>query len=145
MRWLGLARRALEIALEYVGHRRSFGATLAEHESVQGLLGQAAMDIQTGRLLTMHAAWALDSGSFARQEVSMAKVAVADALHRAADTALQLLGARGYSKDTPVEWIYRYARQARLVDGASEVHRMVLSRALLTEGTDFWHWGAAEP
>ena len=49
----------------------------------------------------------------------MAKVVVADALHKAVDTSLQLLGARGYSKDTPVEWMYRYARQARLVDGAS--------------------------
>ena len=142
MRWLGLSRRCLEIALDYVERRRSFGATLADHESVQGLLGQAAMDIQTGRLLTMHAAWKLDQGDFARREVSMAKVMVADALHRAADTALQLLGARGYSKDTPVEWIYRYARQARLVDGASEVHRMVLAGALLRERKDFWGWGA---
>ena len=100
------------------------------------------MDIQTGRLLTMHAAWKLDQGDFARKEVSMAKVVVADALHRAADTALQLMGARGYSKDTPVEWMYRYARQARLVDGASEVHRMVLANFLRREGTDFFGWGA---
>ncbi|MCA1973396.1 MAG: hypothetical protein LDL44_11210 [Caenispirillum sp.] len=55
---------------------------------------------------------------------------------------MQLNGARGYSKDTPLEWIYRYARQARLVDGASEVHKMVLSRALAAEGQDFWSWGA---
>jgi acyl-CoA dehydrogenase len=51
------------------------------------------------------------------------------------------LGARGYSKDTIVEWIYRYARQARLVDGASEIHKMVLSRAYLSEGQDFFRWG----
>ena len=56
------------------------------------------------------------------------------------DTALQLLGARGYSKDTVIEWIYRYARQAKLVDGASEVHKMVLSRSYLAEGDDFWGW-----
>src|SRR3712207_7130536 len=61
----------------------------------------------------MRAAWLLDQGSRARKEISMAKVVVADALHRAVDTSLQLLGARGYSKDEPVEWIYRYARQAR--------------------------------
>ena len=59
----------------------------------------------------------------------MAKLHMADTLHQAADVALQLLGARGYSKDTPVEWIYRYARAAKLVDGASEVHRMLLFRA----------------
>ncbi|KPP96770.1 acyl-CoA dehydrogenase family protein [Marinobacter sp. HL-58] len=141
MRWLGLARRSLEIATDYVDNRESFGQTLAQREGVQWLLGQAAMDIQVGRLLTMHAAWMLDQGDFARKQVSMAKVAVADTLHKAVDTAIQLCGARGYSKDTPLEWIYRYARQARLVDGASEVHKMVFSKNLLAERTDFWHWG----
>jgi acyl-CoA dehydrogenase len=68
----------------------------------------------------------------------MAKIVVADALHRAADVAVQLLGARGYSQDTILDWIYRYARQARLVDGASEVHKMVLARALMAEGRGFW-------
>lgn len=70
----------------------------------------------------------------------MAKVAVADTLHKAVDTAIQLCGAHGYSRDTVLEWIYRYARQARLVDGASEVHKMVLSRHLLNEGMEFWSW-----
>ena len=140
MRWTGLARRCLEIAMEHVKQRRSFGGRLIDHESVQTLIGQAAMEIEIGRLLTMKAAWLLDQGDFARKEVSMAKIVVADALHKAADTALQLLGARGYSKDTPVEWIYRYARQARLVDGASEVHRMVLSNFMTREGGDFWRW-----
>lgn len=144
MRWLGLARRSLEVATDYVDTRESFGQRLAEREGVQTLLGAAAMDIQVGRLLTMHAAWTLDQGSFARKEVSMAKVAVADTLHKAVDTAIQLCGAHGYSKDTPLEWIYRYARQARLVDGASEVHKMVFSKTLLVEGTDFWRWGETQ-
>lgn len=141
MRWLGLAKRALEIAGDYVQEREAFGARLAERESVQWLLGEAAMDIQAGRLLTMHAAWKLDQGDFARKEVSMAKVAVADTLHKAVDTAIQLCGAKGYSRDTVLPWIYRYARQARLVDGASEVHKMVFSRNLLKLGADFWSWG----
>lgn len=142
MRWTGLAKRSLEIAQEYISGRIAFGSTLAEHESVQTMMGDAAMQIEIGRLLTMKAAWTLDQGDFARKEVSMAKVVVADALQQAVDTAIQLNGARGYSKDTPLEWIYRYARQARLVDGASEVHKMVLSRALAAEGQDFWSWGA---
>jgi acyl-CoA dehydrogenase len=141
MRWLGLAKRCLEIAAAYVRERESFGAKLAEHEGVQWLLGDVAMQIETGRLLTMKAAWALDQGSFARQEVSMAKVQVSETLHKAADTAIQLCGARGYSKDTILEWIYRYARQARLVDGASEVHKMVMSREYLAKGDATWHWG----
>ncbi len=141
MRWLGMAKRAMEIAMEYVENRDSFGAKLIDHETIQTMLGDAAMSIQIGRLLTMNAAWKLDQGSFARKEVSMAKIQVADTLHKVVDTALQLNGARGYSKDTPLEWMYRYARQARLVDGASEVHKMVLSRNLINDGTDFWAWG----
>ena len=104
------------------------------------MLGDLAMQIEIGRMLVMKAAWALDQGSFARKEVSMAKVHVANVLHKAADTAIQINGARGYSKDTPLEWIYRYARQARLVDGADEVHKMVLHRNVEKEGRDFWKW-----
>ncbi len=138
MRWLGMAKRALEIAAPYVAERKSFGTTLAEHEGVQWMLGEAAMEIEMGRLLTRKAAWALDQGGFARKEVSMAKIQVSEILHKAVDTAIQLLGARGYSKDTRLEWMYRYARQARLVDGASEVHKMVLARTFLSKGMDFW-------
>ncbi len=71
----------------------------------------------------------------------MAKNHVADTLQFAVDTAIQLCGARGYSKDTVLEWIYRYARQARLVDGASEVHSMVLAKFYQSEGDGFWNWG----
>jgi acyl-CoA dehydrogenase len=140
MRWLGMAKRALEIAGAYVEAREAFGQKLAERESVQNQIGAAAMAIEIGRLLTMKAACKLDSGDFARKEVSMAKIQVADTLHQAVDTALQLCGALGYAKDTPLEWMYRYARQARLVDGASEVHRMVLARRLRQEGQEFWTW-----
>jgi acyl-CoA dehydrogenase len=141
MRWLGLAKRCVEVAAEYVGRREGFGMRLADRESVQLQMGELAHDIQIGRLLTMHAAWKLDQGDFARKEVSMAKVHVADTLHKAADIGIQLNGGRGYSTDTPLEWIYRYARAARLVDGASEVHRMVLARFYAKEGQDFWRWG----
>ena len=140
MRWTGMAKRALEICAPYVKERESFGSKLADHEGVQWLLGEAAMQIEIGRQLTMRAALKLDAGDLARKEVSMAKIVVSEGLHKAVDTAIQLMGARGYSKDTPLEWMYRYARQARLVDGASEVHKMVLARFLLAEGQDFWSW-----
>ena len=141
MRWLGLAKRCLAIAQDYVNQREGFGIRLADRESVQIKLGQAASAIEVGRLLTMKAAWALDTGSHAKTEVSMAKVQVAEALQLCADTAIQLTGAKGYSKDTVLEWIYRYARQARLVDGASEVHAMVLANAYRAKGDGFWNWG----
>ncbi len=140
MRWLGMARRALEIARPYVEERMNFGQLLKDHEGVQWLLGEAAMSVEVGRLLTMKAALALDRGSRARAEVSMAKIQVSETLHRAIDTSIQLMGARGYSKDTPLEWMYRYARQARLVDGASEVHKMVVARTWLNDPEAFWQW-----
>jgi len=141
MRWLGLAKRCMEIAAEYTATREGFGIRLADRESVQLKMGELAHDIQIGRLLVMNAAWKLDQGDYARKEVSMAKVHVADTLHKAADVAIQLNGARGYSKDTILEWIYRYARCARIVDGASEVHNMVLARFYAKEAQDFWRWG----
>ena len=141
MRWTGLAKRCLEIAQGYVKERKAFGTTLDQHESVQIMLGEVAAEIEKGRLLTMHAAWKLDQGSTAQKDISMAKIHVADTLNRAADVGVQLCGARGYSKDTVLEWIYRYARCAKLVDGASEVHKMVLARSLAKEGADFWSWG----
>ena len=135
----GSRARLLAVGID-TAERKAFGQTLAEHEGVQWLLGDAAMQIEIGRLLTMRAAWRLDQGGFARADVSMAKIHVSETLHKAVDTAMQLLGARGYSKDTQVEWIYRYARQARIVDGSSEVHRMVLARQYLDEGESFWRW-----
>ena len=140
MRWLGLSKRCVEIASDYAENRMAFGERLSQRESVQMMLGDLGMQIEIGRLLVAKAAWALDRGSFARKEISMAKVHVANVLHKAADTAIQINGARGYSKDTPLEWIYRYARQARLVDGADEVHKMVLHRNIEKEGRDFWAW-----
>jgi acyl-CoA dehydrogenase len=140
MRWGGLARRSLEIATEYVSRRETQGDLLKNRESVQWMLGEAAMRIDMGRLLTMRAASLLDRGEKAQKEISMAKVMVAESLHHAVDTAIQLCGARGYSRDTVLEWIYRYARQARLVDGESEVHKMVLARSVLADGTAFFDW-----
>tara|TARA_B110000483_G_scaffold71087_1_gene88698 strand:- start:1204 stop:2403 length:1200 start_codon:yes stop_codon:yes gene_type:complete len=141
MRWIGLSKRSLEIALEYVSHREGFGIKLADRESIQIKLGKAAMDIDISRLLVMRAAWKIENGSKARQDVSMAKIHVAETLNDVCDTAIQLNGARGYSKDTILEWIYRYARQAKLVDGATEVHQMIINRFFNKYKSDFWHWG----
>ncbi len=140
MRWLGMAKRALEICGDYVRERDSFGSKLVAHEGVQWMLGGAAMEIEIGRLLTMRAAWKLDQGDSRARKCRWPLVAVADVLHKAIDTAIQLMGAKGYSRDTKLEWMYRYARQARLVDGASEVHKMVMARFLMDEGRDFWSW-----
>ena len=139
MRWLGQPKRCMEIAQDYVNHREGFGIKLADRESVQIKLGEVAHAIQIGRLLTMHAAWKLDQGDRARKEVSMAKVHVADTLHKAADVAIQLNGARGFSKDTILEWIYRCRplgppgrrRDRSAHDGAGPLHARGRPRLLV--------------
>ena len=130
MRWLGWAKRCMEIAQDYVKNREGFGIKLADRESVQIKLGEVAHQIQIGRLLTMHAAWKLDQGDRARKEVSMAKVHVADTLHQAADVAIQLQGARGYLQghhrrmDLPrrARGAPRRRRLRGAQDGAGELH-----------------------
>ena len=141
MRWLGLARRAVAIAADYAANRQGFGIKLADRESIQIKLGQAAMDIEIGRVMVMRAAWRIEQGSKARQDISIAKIHVSQILNRVTSDAIQICGARGYSKDTILEWIYRYGRQALLVDGATEVHQMVINRFLQNQGQAFWGWG----
>jgi acyl-CoA dehydrogenase len=142
MRWLGLAKRCMEIAQAYAAEREGFGVRLADRETVRVKLGGLAYMIEVGRLLTMKAAWELDQGGRAKTAVSLAKMHVAETLNRAADDCIQICGAKGYSQDTALEWIYRYARQARLVDGADEVHRMVLADAYARDGAALWSWEA---
>ena len=141
MRWLGLARRAVAIAADYAANRQGFGIKLADRESIQIKLGQAAMDIEIGRVMVMRAAWRIEQGSKARQDISIAKIHVSQLLNRVTSDAIQICGAHGYSKDTILEWIYRYGRQALLVDGATEVHQMVINRFLQNQGQAFWEWG----
>ena len=129
MRWLGLAKRCLDIALDYVSVRENHGRMLADRSTAcRGCSARRRCRSRSDASSRCAPRSSSMRGDFARKEVSMAKVVVADALHHAVDTGIQLCGARGYSKDTPLEWIYRYARQARLVDGASEVHKGVLAR-----------------
>ena len=141
MRWLGLARRAVAIAADYAANRQGFGIKLADRESIQIKLGRAAMDIEIGRVMVMRAAWRIEQGSKARQDISISKIHVSQLLNRVTSDAIQICGARGYSKDTILEWIYRYGRQALLVDGATEVHQMVINRFLQNQGQAFWGWG----
>jgi acyl-CoA dehydrogenase len=134
MRWLGAARRALTLATERARSRESFGKTLGEHQGVQWMLADSATDLHASRLMTLEAAWRLETGVEARAEVSMCKVFVAEAVERVIDRALQVCGSLGYSADLPLERFYRDARAFRIYDGPSEVHRGVIARELLRRG-----------
>ena len=128
MRWLGMAQRSLEIATERATSRQAFGKTLAEHEAVQWMLADSATEIHAGHIMTLHAAWLIATGQDSRQYTSMAKLYVSEILGQVVDRAIQICGSLGYSTDLPLERYYRDARAARIADGPSEVHRMVIAR-----------------
>src|SRR5918996_1261388 len=130
MRWIGMAQRALDLAAGRSLERETFGEALAHRQTVQNWLADSAIDLYASRLMVFHAAYLIERGDDFRQEVSMAKVFVSEALGRVVDRALQLHGALGYSSDLPLERFYRDARAARIYDGPSEIHRMVIARNL---------------
>jgi acyl-CoA dehydrogenase len=128
MRWLGAAGRSLDIATAYVKEREAFGKRLSEQEAVQWMLADSLIEMNAARLLVLEAAWKLDRGDQARTETSACKVFVAEAVGRVIDRCVQMCGARGYSRDLPLERFYRDVRAFRIYDGPSEVHRMVIAR-----------------
>jgi acyl-CoA dehydrogenase len=133
MRWLGVARRAFDMMCERSLYRPVKGGLLKDKQTVQGWIADSAAEMQAARLMTLHAAWKMDrfGSSAARTDVSMIKFFGAKVLHDVVDRALQLHGGLGYSTDMPLEMLYRYARHARFVDGADEVHRESVARHIL--------------
>ncbi|MGI8941053.1 MAG: acyl-CoA dehydrogenase family protein [Actinomycetota bacterium] len=131
MRWIGVAQRSLDLAAERALERATFGVPLAERQTVQNWLADSAIELYAGRLMVLHAAYLIERGDDYRQEVSMSKVYISEILNSIVDRALQVHGALGYSGDLPIERFYRDARAARIYDGPSEVHRMVIARNVL--------------
>src|SRR5205085_2210357 len=109
----------------------TFGKALARRQTVQNWLADSAIELYAARLMVLHAAYLIDEGLDYRNQVSMIKVFVSEALGQIVDRALQVHGSLGYSGDLPLERFYRDARAARIYDGPSEVHRMVIARNVL--------------
>ncbi len=133
MRWLGQAQRAFELMCERATSRWAHGSYLAEKGEIQAMIAESAAEIQAARLMTLDAARALDAGADARIQVSLIKFWGARMLHNVVDRAIQVHGALGVTADTPLEFMYREARYARLYDGPDEVHRMVVARRLVRD------------
>jgi acyl-CoA dehydrogenase len=133
MRWLGVAKRAFDMLCERSLYRYAHGNVLAKHETVQNWIADSAAEMQAARLMTLHAAWKMDSEGVAaaRQDIAMIKFFGASVLHNVVDRALQAHGSLGYSTDLPLEAMYRYARGARFYDGPDEVHRASVARQVL--------------
>jgi acyl-CoA dehydrogenase len=133
MRWLGQARRAFDMLCERATYRYSHGSVLADKQTIQNWIADSAAEMQAARLMTLQAAWKMDTqgASAARTDVAMTKFYGARVLHDVIDRALQAHGSLGYSTDLPLEFMYRLARAARLYDGPDEVHRQSVARQVL--------------
>lgn len=128
MRWLGVAVRSVEIAVEYAARRDSFGKKLADHQAVQFMIADSHIDIHASRLMIRATCEKLDRGEPIKHDSSMTKVFVSEAVHRVVDRAVQICGGLGISEDVPLSHFYRDCRPFRIYDGANEVHRMSIGK-----------------
>jgi len=140
-RGLGLAEGALAYALDFARERRTFGRPILEHQAIQFMLADMATQIEAARHLVYHAAWLVDQDKYERQYapyLSFAKVFATEMAVKVSSDALQVLGAQGYMKDHPLERHYRDARQLMIVEGTSQIQRMVIARALAEGDIAYW-------
>jgi len=140
-RGLGLAEGAIAYALDYARERKTFGKPLVEHQAIQMMLAEAAIQIEAARHLVYHAASMVDEGKYDRQHapyLSIAKTFATEMCIRVSSDAIQILGAQGYMKDHPLERHYRDARQLTIVEGTSQIQRLVIARALVQGDISYW-------
>lgn len=140
MRWLGQAQRAFELMCERAKTRFAHGSMLSEKGEIQAYIAESAAEIQAARLMTLDAARAMDEGDEARIEIALIKFWGARMLHNVVDRAIQVHGGLGLTSDTPLEFMYREARYARIYDGPDEVHRMTVARRLLKDPCNGTPW-----
>jgi alkylation response protein AidB-like acyl-CoA dehydrogenase len=129
---VGMARRLLELMVDQALRRSTFGQPLASRQAVQWWIADTEIEIQAARQLVYAAAAKLDAGvTDIRREAAMAKIYATEMITRVADRAVQLYGGMGFSRELPIEWIYRNSRIYRVADGASEILRREVARGLL--------------
>lgn len=130
---VGLAQGAFEEAVKYAQQRRAFGQPIAQHQAIQFMIADAALEIEAARLLVMRAAWLKDQGKPFTKEAAMAKLFASEVAERVCFNALQIHGSYGYSAEFPVERMYRDQRLMSIGEGTSQIQRMVIARRTLAE------------
>jgi acyl-CoA dehydrogenase len=130
MRAIGTCERAIEMMCRRANERETHGGKLAEKQFIQDFIARSRMETDQARLLTLLAAWKMDTAGkrAARQEISMIKVVAANVVMDVLDRAIQVHGALGMSDDLPLASMWRYSRMLRVADGPDEVHKMVIAR-----------------
>ncbi|MET3517039.1 acyl-CoA dehydrogenase [Pseudacidovorax sp. 1753] len=133
-RAVGKASHVCELMLQYAGERRQFDTRIGDFQMVQQMLADSVIEINAARWMVYQAAWMLDQGFDAREQIAMVKVHAAETLGRVVDRAVQVFGGMGFCKELPIERYYRDARIYRIFDGTSEIHRGVIAKSALRKG-----------
>jgi butyryl-CoA dehydrogenase len=128
---VGIAQAALDESIEYSKQRQQFGKPLAKFQAIQWMISEMATKVEAARLLTRNAAYKKDQGARISLEAAMAKLFAAETASWCADRAIQIHGGYGYTKEYPVERLYRDARITGIYEGTSEVMKMVIAGSLL--------------
>jgi acyl-CoA dehydrogenase len=141
-RAVGKASHVLKLVSDYACERKQFNQAIGDFQMVQQMLADSVIEINAARWMVLFAAWKLDQGLEARDEIAMVKVQASEMLGRVTDRAVQIFGGMGFCKDLPIERYYRDARISRIYDGTSEIHRIALAKSLARRGSSLYELSA---
>ncbi len=133
-RAVGKSSHVLEMMIDYANQRQQFNTKIGDFQMVQQQIADSVIEVNAARWMAYHAAWMLDQGLDAREQIAMVKVYAAETLGRVVDRAVQIFGGMGFCKELSIERYYRDARIYRIFDGTSEIHRGVIAKSTLKKG-----------
>jgi alkylation response protein AidB-like acyl-CoA dehydrogenase len=128
---IGIAERALQMAIDYANTRETFGKPIAVNQAIQWMIADSEVELEAARLIVLRAAWAVDQGFDPRHSSSMAKLLGANMVNHVVDRVMQIHGGMGYTRELPIERWYRLVRLYRIFEGTDEMQRLIISRDLL--------------
>jgi acyl-CoA dehydrogenase len=137
-RAVGKSSHVLEMMIDYAGQRQQFNTRIGDFQMIQQLIADSVIEVNAARWMVYHAAWMLDQGFDAREQIAMVKVHAAETLGRVVDRAVQVFGGMGFCKELPIERYYRDARIYRIFDGTSEIHRGVIAKSAIKKGASLF-------
>jgi acyl-CoA dehydrogenase len=127
---VGIAEHLVRICTDHAKDRQAFGRAIGKNQAVQWMLADSALEVHAARLMTYHLAWLVDGGLYPIKESSMVKLYNTEMVNRVADRAVQIYGGMGLLAEGPVERIFRWVRMLRIVEGTSEIQRLIIARSL---------------
>lgn len=131
---VGLAKRAMEEAIQYAKTRKTFGVPISGHQAIGFMIADMAKDVEAARMLVYQSAWAIDNGKRNTKLAAMAKCFAGDVAMRVATDAVQVFGGYGYSKEYPVEKLMRDAKIYQIYEGTAQIQRLIIAKEIFDRG-----------